>query len=58
MGPILVPVLAVTLIAQCYMAIPDLINRWLRSKKEPKASFGPVISVPQKDTPSQARQAG
>ena len=58
MGPILVPVLAVTLIAQCYMAIPDLINRWLRSKKEPKASFGPVISVPQKDTPSQARPAG
>lgn len=51
-GPVVLPVLLVTLIAQFLLGVPDLANRLLRGGEEPKASFGPVLAIPQRELPA------
>ena len=52
-GPILVPVLIVTALAQALIAVPDGINKVFRSGAEPAANFGPAITGLKKDKSEQ-----
>jgi hypothetical protein len=52
-GPILVPVLAVTFVAQWLIAIPDVINKLFRRDAEPPPNLGPVSPGRKKDQPEQ-----
>jgi hypothetical protein len=48
-GPVLVPVLVVTALAQALIAVPDWVNKIFRRDKEPDANFGPAITGLNKD---------
>ena len=52
-GPVLVPVLAVTALAQAIIAAPDGFNKIVRSGAEPAANFGPAITGLKKDASEQ-----
>jgi hypothetical protein len=48
-GPVLVPVLAVTAVAQALIGVPDGVNKFFRKGAEPAANFGPAITGLKKD---------